>query len=137
MRAGTAGGHSGLLMYDVIIVGAGPAGLSAALVLGRCRRRVLVVDAGRPRNAASPAIHGFLSRDGAAPTELLRVGREQLRAYEGVEVREGTASGVHRSGGHFEVRVAAARHSSRALLFATGVVDRLPEVEGAEDLYGR
>ena len=67
----------------------------------------------------------------------MRVGREHLRAYEGVEVREGTASGVRRSGRHFEVRVAGTRHSSRTLLFATGVVDHLPEVDGAKTLYGR
>src|SRR3982751_6312013 len=93
-RGGPDGRQCRPAHYDVLIVGGGPAGLSAALVLGRCRRRVLVVDAGRPRNAASPALHGFLSRDGMAPGELLRVGREQLRVYEGVEVREGTASGV-------------------------------------------
>ena len=62
-------------MFDVIIVGAGPAGLSAALVLGRCRRRVLVCDGGEPRNAASHALHGFLSRDGIRPTDLLRLVR--------------------------------------------------------------
>ena len=74
-------------MYDAIIVGAGPAGLSAALILGRSRRRVLVCDTGRPRNAASPAINGFVSRDGIDPQEFLRISREQLPKYDGVELR--------------------------------------------------
>ncbi len=65
-------------MFDVIIVGAGPAGLSAALILGRCRRRVLVCDSGVYRNAASHTLHGFLTRDSIAPAELLRMGREEL-----------------------------------------------------------
>lgn len=65
-------------MFDVIIVGGGPAGLSAALVLGRCRRRVLVFDAGHPRNERSRAVHGFLSRDGTPPAELLDCARQQL-----------------------------------------------------------
>ncbi|TMC91381.1 MAG: NAD(P)/FAD-dependent oxidoreductase, partial [Chloroflexi bacterium] len=75
-------------MYEVIIVGAGPAGLSAALILGRSRRRVLVCDSGEYRNAASHALHGFLTRDGIAPAELLRLGCEQLRPYENIEVRK-------------------------------------------------
>jgi thioredoxin reductase len=65
-------------VVDVVIVGAGPAGLSAALVLGRCRRRV-VVDAGRPRHAQAQALHGFPTRDGTPPLELLRIGREPLK----------------------------------------------------------
>jgi thioredoxin reductase len=69
-------------MYEVIIVGGGPAGLSAALVLGRCRRRVLLCDEGRPRNEASHAVHNFLSREGTAPDELLRIARSQLRPYD-------------------------------------------------------
>src|SRR5215210_6472919 len=75
-------------MFDCVIVGAGPAGLSAALILGRCRRRVLVCDAGRPRNYASDALHGFLSRDGISPAELLAAGREQLARYRSVEIRD-------------------------------------------------
>ncbi|HEV2405825.1 MAG TPA: FAD-binding protein [Ktedonobacterales bacterium] len=66
-------------MYDVIIVGAGPAGLSAALILGRCRRHVLVLDDGQPRNAAAHELHGYLTRDGVPPGEIGRLGREQLR----------------------------------------------------------
>src|SRR3954452_14356041 len=73
------------VMYDVLIVGGGPAGLSAALVLGRCRRRVLVVDSGHPRNAAARALHGYLGRDGIHPRELLRIGRAEVERY-GVEI---------------------------------------------------
>ena len=74
-------------MYDVVIVGAGPAGLSAALILGRCRRRVLVCDTGRPRNAASHAMHGYLTRDGMPPAEFLAAARSELEPYTTVEVR--------------------------------------------------
>src|SRR4051794_29667425 len=77
------------VLYDALIVGGGPAGLSAALVLGRCRRRVLVFDSGRPRNAAARAMHGYLSRDGINPRELLRLGRDEVARY-GVEVLDVT-----------------------------------------------
>src|SRR5688572_22502078 len=75
-------------MFDVIIVGGGPAGLSAALILGRCGRHVLVCDSGQPRNARSSSLHGFLSRDGIPPRELLRIAREQLQPYATVEIRD-------------------------------------------------
>ena len=74
-------------MYDVIIVGAGPAGLSAALMLGRCRRSVLVCDTGRPRNAASRALHGFLTRDGIRPADILELARQELGRYNTIELR--------------------------------------------------
>jgi thioredoxin reductase len=70
--------------YDVVVVGAGSAGLSAALMLGRARRRVLVLDGGEPRNAPSSGVHYFFTRDGTPPDELLRIGREQLKPYSGV-----------------------------------------------------
>src|SRR6188508_2781522 len=88
--------------YEVIIVGGGPAGLSAALVLGRCRRRVLVCDSGRYRNHAAREVHGFLSRDGIAPSELRRIAREQLQPY-GVEIREAAVTDVRRAAGGFKV----------------------------------
>jgi thioredoxin reductase len=123
--------------YDAIIVGGGPAGLSAALILGRCRRRVLLCDAGRPRNAASRGLHGFLTRDGIRPADLLAIGRSQLRRY-GVELVRGEATDARRTKKGFEVVFASGRRlSSRMLLIATGVVDRLPAVEGVAALYGR
>jgi thioredoxin reductase len=123
---------------DVIVVGGGPARLSAALILGRCRRRVLVCDAGRPRNAASHGLHGFLTRDGIEPAELLRIGREQLRRYDSVELREVEVADAKCLDNCFEVTLSdGARLRSRKLLLTTGVVDHLPEVAGIEDFYGR
>lgn len=125
-------------MYDVIIVGGGPAGLSAALILGRCRRSVLVCDAGRPRNAASHGVHGFLTRDGVKPFELLRMAREQLAPYGSVEVRDVAVTEVSRDEDGFAVMLDGGEvERSRRLLLATGVVDRLPALEGIGDLYGR
>jgi thioredoxin reductase len=124
-------------MYDAIIVGGGPAGLSAALVLGRCRRRVLVCDDGHPRNAASHGLHGFISRDGIEPAELLRVAREQLRPYA-VEFRQENVTAACKIEERFEVTL---RHgeklSSKKLLLATGVVDKIPKLDGIDGLYGR
>src|SRR5918997_7200852 len=91
--------------YDVVVVGAGSAGLSAALVLGRSRRRVLVLDGGEPRNAPSAGVHGFFTRDGVHPRELLEIGREQLKPYRGVEVRAARATEVSGSEGFFVVRL--------------------------------
>jgi thioredoxin reductase len=122
-------------MYDAIIVGGGPAGLSAALLLGRCGRDILVLDGGRHRNDRSRAVHGFLSRDGVAPAELLRIAREQLAQYP-VTWRPAQATAARRTRDGFEVDLPAERVTGRALLLATGVVDRLPEIPGLTDLYG-
>ena len=125
-------------MFDAIIVGAGPAGLSAALILGRCRRKVLVCDTGEPRNAVSRGLHGFLTRDGIEPSEFLRIGREQLRPYPSVEFRDVEVTDAESVNDRFEIALGdGSRFSSRKLLLATGVVDNIPEIEGIEPLYGR
>lgn len=123
--------------YDAVIVGGGPAGLSAALILGRCRRRVLLCDAGRARNAASRALHGFLTRDGVPPLELRRIARRQLTRYD-VEVVRSEVTEARRTRSGFTLSLAGGRVvTTRMLLFATGVVDRLPDVAGLRELYGR
>ncbi|HEX9369083.1 MAG TPA: NAD(P)/FAD-dependent oxidoreductase [Vicinamibacterales bacterium] len=124
-------------MYDVIVVGAGPAGLSAALMLGRSRRRVLVCDTGTPRNAAARTIHGLLSRDGIAPLELLRIAREQLRPYDTVELRDVEVTAAECRDARFRVTLAGGSTlDTRKLLIATGVVDNLPDLPGFTRLYG-
>ena len=124
--------------YDVIVVGAGPAGLSAALILGRCRRKVLVLDTGRPRNAAAHAMHGFLSRDGIAPSEFLRIARQQLTQYRSVKFARREAIGAGQVNGGFEVIAADGKKlRCRKLLLATGVVDELPPIDGIAAYYGR
>lgn len=123
--------------WDVVIVGGGPAGLSAALMLGRCRRSVIVIDAGEPRNARASAIHGFLTRDGIPPLELLRIGREELAPY-GVEFRHAEAVDASRApDGGFTVELRdGSRVHSRAVLLATGVVDEVPDLPGIGEFYG-
>jgi thioredoxin reductase len=124
-------------LWDVVILGAGPAGLSAALLLGRCCRRVLVCDAGTPRNARSLAIHGFLSRDGVDPWLLRRVGREELGRY-GVAWRNSPATDARSCDGHFELELASGETvAGRRLLLATGVKDEIPPHPGFEECFGR
>jgi thioredoxin reductase len=127
-------------MYDVIIVGGGPAGLAAALTLGRSRRRTLVLDAGEGRNAPAAAVHNFLTRDGTPPAELRRVARTELAAYPAVELRHAAVADVVRTAGDGAFRVAQAGGGTvegRRLLLATGVVDELPDVPGLAPLWGR
>ncbi|GAB2737296.1 NAD(P)/FAD-dependent oxidoreductase [Salinifilum aidingensis] len=123
--------------YDTVVIGGGAAGLSAATVLGRSRRRVLLVDDGAPRNAPAEHLHGFLSRDGESPRELGAVGREEVRRYGGElcgervdTVEQGAESGfvVHLAGGRAV--------TSRTVLVATGLVDELPDVPGVRERWG-
>jgi thioredoxin reductase len=125
-------------MVDVVVVGGGVAGLSAALQLGRARRRVRVMDGGAPRNAPAGHAHGFLSRDGVPPLELLRLSREELAAYPNVEVRQGeVARAVATPGGFGLTTTEGHTVEARMLVLATGVTDLLPAIPGLSDLWGR
>ncbi len=124
-------------MHDVAIVGGGPAGLTAALVLGRCRRSVLVYDEGKPRNARSRGVHGFLGHDGIAPGALRERARAELSPYA-VELRAVRVTRAERVPGGFELTDANGESArARRLLLATGVTDVLPDVPGARELYAR
>lgn len=124
-------------MYDAVIVGGGSAGLSAALMLGRARRSVLVVDSEEPRNAPAAYMHGFPSRDGAAPTEFLRSTREQLSTYD-VSTITGRVLSVDRISDGFRLSLEDGTHvDARHLLASTGIVDVLPDVPGLSEHWGR
>ena len=124
-------------MYDVVVVGGGPAGLSAALMLGRCRRRVLVCDVGEPRNRRSRALHGYLTRDCIAPPEFNELGRRELPAY-GIEFRRIGVTGAEFNTDHYRLVMADGGHEqARFLLIATGVIDDLPGIGGFDECYGR
>jgi thioredoxin reductase len=124
--------------YDCIVVGGGPAGLSAALMLGRCRRSVVVCDAGEPRNARAAGLHGFLTRDGIDPCEFIRLARDDAKQYPTIEFHRTEIVDARRTSGGFTVVAAGGLElSARKLLLATGVVDELPDVEGLQNFYGK
>jgi thioredoxin reductase len=124
--------------WDTIIVGGGPAGLSAALALGRCRRRVLVCDAGLPRNRHSNHLHAYLTRDGMAPAEFLRTAREQLKRYDTIRIVDDEVVDARRADDLFDVTLTRSDSAqARTLLLATGVIDHVPPIEGIEPLYGK
>jgi len=126
--------HTETQNYDVVIVGGGAAGLSAALVLGRARRRVAVVDAGEPRNAPASHMQGYLSREGMAPADLLATGRAEVAGY-GVDLFEDQVAEVEVG---FVVCLTGGRVlQARRILVATGAHDELPEIPGVRERWGR
>jgi thioredoxin reductase len=135
---GIARNLSGMNDYDVVVIGGGAAGLSAALVLSRARRTVAVVDAGEPRNAPAARMHGFLSRDGLPPHDLASAGQAEVTGYGG-HLLSGTVTGVlPRSEGRFQVRLADDRQLiARRVLVATGLRDELPDIPGVQERWGR
>ena len=123
---------------DVAVIGGSAAGLAAALQLGRQRRSVIVVDAREPRNAPAAHMHGYLGRDGLAPSELTAIGREEVRSYGG-EVLAGRASRVTRTDdGRFRLELVGGNAIvARRVLAATGLVDELPDIDGVAEHWGR
>jgi thioredoxin reductase len=125
-------------MFEVLVVGGGPAGLNAAQTLGRQRRRTLLVDSGRPRNAPASEMHMFLSRDGFSPAALRRIGRAELAEYPAVEVRDGLITALRGTIDDFTAEFADGTTArARRVILATGQVDALPEIDGAPELFGR
>lgn len=122
--------------YDVVIIGGGPAGLNAALALGRARKSVLLCDSGPRRNAAATGIHNFVTRDGIAPEEFRRVGREQLKPYETVEVRDEPVQQIDGERGTFVVQLPSGQVHARRLVLATGLIDEPMAIDGVRELWG-
>ena len=123
--------------FDVIIIGSGNAGLSAALTLGRSRKRTLICGSGAPRNAPSHQAHNFFTRDGISPTELLRIGQEQLTPYKSVQFQPESAIYACKQDNGFEVTLESGTQlEARRLLLATGVIDELPAINGLQELWG-
>jgi thioredoxin reductase len=120
--------------YEVVVIGGGAAGLSAALVLGRARRRVAVVDSGEPRNAPATHMHGYLSRDGLPPAELLLKGRAEAAAY-GVEFIPGHVASIEAG---FTIALEDGESlAARRILIATGATDELPSIPGVPERWGK
>ena len=124
--------------YDVAVIGGSAAGLSAALVLARAGRKVIVVDSGSPRNAPARRMHGFLSRDGMDPADLLAIGREEVEGYGG-HIRSGVVTGLLPNGrdGFWARDAEGQRISARKVLVATGLRDELPDVPGLAERWAR
>ncbi|HWV26918.1 MAG TPA: NAD(P)/FAD-dependent oxidoreductase [Aeromicrobium sp.] len=124
-------------MYDTIVIGAGPAGLQAALTLGRMHRDVLVLDSGEYRNGAVEQAHNYATHDGRPPEEFRRLAREDLAEYTTVEVREAAVEAVAAGNGSFVVTIGETVEQGSTVVLATGVRDRLPDVPGLAQAWGR
>ncbi|MFD0697725.1 NAD(P)/FAD-dependent oxidoreductase [Paenibacillus sp. GCM10027628] len=123
---------------DVAIIGGGPAGLNAALVLGRARKNVAVIDEGRPRNAVTHEAHGFLTRDGISPGEFRRIAKEEISAYPSVFFVADTAESIRGTDGHFQITTGQGKvFESKKVLFAVGMKDRPLDIPGLAEIYGK
>jgi thioredoxin reductase len=124
-------------MYDIAVIGGGPAGLNAGLVLSRCRRKVVIIDDGNQRNLRSHGIHGFLTRDGIKPSDFLLKGRNEVLRY-GTELLEGVVTDAEKLNTHFELRLASGENlKAKKILIATGIKDNLPPLPGIDEMYGK
>src|SRR2546427_10134636 len=126
------------MLVDCAIIGAGPAGLNAALVLGRARRRVLVFDDNRPRNAVTQESHGFVTRDGVKPHEFRAIAHQELSKYPSVDIQHMHVTGIRHAADAFEITTEQGDvFFAKTVLLSTGLKEILPPIEGLHDYYGK
>lgn len=124
-------------LLDVTIIGGGPAGLNAALVLGRARKNVMIIDEGRPRNTVTREVHGFLTRDGTTPREFRRIAKEEIRSYPSVSFVADTVVAITGTDGQFLIETAQGQtFASKKVLFAVGMKDKPLDIPGLQEVYG-
>ncbi|WP_078393700.1 NAD(P)/FAD-dependent oxidoreductase [Shouchella patagoniensis] len=125
-------------MLDCIVIGGGPAGLNAALVLGRARKNVILFDEDKPRNRVTSESHGFITRDGIEPAEFKRIAHQDLAHYPSVSLYQQRVVAVEKEGNSFLVEAADGTHfTAKKVLLTTGLVDILPNIKGIESFYGK
>jgi thioredoxin reductase len=126
------------MIIDCAIIGGGPAGLNAALVLGRARRTVLVFDENQPRNAVTQESHGFLTRDGVKPNEFRAIAHQEISKYPSVEIQHVRVTGIRHADDSFEITTEKGDLlSAKTVLLATGLKEILPTIDGLHDYYGK
>jgi thioredoxin reductase len=124
--------------YEIIIVGGGPAGLSAALIAGRARRKVLLIDGGIPRNSAAPAIHSYLTQDGILPGDFRAICHRELEAYSTVDRLDGMVADIRRNADWLEVDLSEGTTvSAENVILALGLIDTLPDITDLASYWGR
>jgi thioredoxin reductase len=126
------------VLLDCAIIGGGPAGLNAALVLGRARRKVVLFDNNKPRNAVTQESHGFVTRDGVTPTEFRRIAQEEIEKYPSVEFQQSKVAAISKNGSLFRLTVETGEtFEARNVILATGLKETLPEIRNIHDFYGK
>lgn len=123
-------------MYDVIIIGGGPAGLSAALNFGRGLKTALVIDAGEPRNKVTEESHGYLTQDGVSPTEFRKIAEKDALSYEGISLERDRVTNIEQTDESFTVTTSKGQYNSRQVLLAAGIKEGSPEIKNFEQFYG-
>ncbi|MEH6943204.1 NAD(P)/FAD-dependent oxidoreductase [Bacillus sp. JJ722] len=127
-----------IMLFDCAVIGGGPAGMTASLVLGRARRKIILFDDNKPRNAVTKESHGFLTRDGVKPSELKKIAHEELSNYPTVILKKTEVVQISKKEKLFSIEtIEGGVYSARKIIFATGIKEVLPNIEGMHSFYGK